>query len=132
MMLGSELRLHRDAQASGVIVIRHALSAFMDAVAIDEETRDDILIAVGEAIANAVEHAYEGASAPGEIEVHARIADPRTLEIDVADRGRFIERERREGRGFGMRILRSVARAVAIETDNGTRVHMLFDIMQAA
>jgi serine/threonine-protein kinase RsbW len=104
----------------------------MDAVAIDEETRDDILIAVGEAIANAVEHAYEGASAPGEIEVHARIADPRTLEIDVADRGRFIERERREGRGFGMRILRSVARAVAIETDNGTRVHMLFDIMQAA
>jgi anti-sigma regulatory factor (Ser/Thr protein kinase) len=126
-MLGSELRLNRDSAASGVVVIRHALSAFLDAVSIDEETRDDILIAVGEAVANAVEHAYEGKGV-GAIQVHARVDDVRTLAVEVIDRGEFIARDRREGRGFGMRIVRSVARAVAIETDGGTRVHMLFDI----
>ncbi len=131
MTVGSELRLNRDAEATGVTPMRHALSAFLDAIAVDQDTRDDILIAVGEAVANAVEHAYCGSS-PGMVQLYARVDDARTLAVEVVDRGEYISRERRDGRGFGMRIVRSVARAVAIETDGGTRIHMLFDIASAA
>lgn len=123
----AELRINRDtSDANTPKALRHALAAFMNAIDIDEPLRDDIIIAVGEAIANAVEHAYETREA-GNVELHASTDDENTLLVDVWDRGAFIDRELREGRGLGLRIVRAIARTVSIDTEGGTRIRMVFD-----
>jgi anti-sigma regulatory factor (Ser/Thr protein kinase) len=123
----SELRVNRDtADPTTPAQLRHTLAAFLNAIDIDGSLRDDIIIAVGEAVANAVEHAYE-TQEPGRVELHASTDDDNTLLVDVYDRGAFIDRELREGRGLGLRIVRAIARAVSIDTEGGTRIRMVFD-----
>ncbi|HEY0396353.1 MAG TPA: ATP-binding protein [Candidatus Elarobacter sp.] len=123
----SELRINREIGDPGTPkALRHALLAFLNAIDIESPLRDDIIIAVGEAIANAVEHAY-ASKEPGTVELHASTDDDNTLLVDVYDRGAFIDRELREGRGLGLRIVRAIARAVSIDTEGGTRIRMVFD-----
>jgi anti-sigma regulatory factor (Ser/Thr protein kinase) len=124
----NELRIAHVAHADAAKPLRHALAAFMEALEIDREVREDIIIAVGEALANAVEHAYD-AQRPGSVELYARTGDDRgVLLVDVCDRGRFQEREHgTPGRGLGLRIVRAIARTVSIDVDGGTRVQMAFD-----
>lgn len=106
--------------------MRHAVAAFLAATGlIDDETSDDVLTAVGEALANAVEHAYEGVE-ENEVELFARLEDD-ALAVDVFDRGTFIERTPRPGRGFGLRIVEAIARDVRINVGNGTHVQMFFN-----
>jgi anti-sigma regulatory factor (Ser/Thr protein kinase) len=126
-MIGdSELRLHSRADPALVRPLRHALIAFLRVFDIDSGRLDDILTAVGETLANVVEHAYASDYA-SDLELVVRVRAPDTVEVDVYDRGRFVERGERPGRGFGLRIVRAIARDVTIETDGGTHVRMLFD-----
>jgi len=106
--------------------LRHTLAAFLSGIDLDPSLREDVIIAVGEVIANAVEHAYAQGD-PGMVELHARTDEKNTLLVDVFDRGAFIDREVREGRGLGLRIVRAIARAVSIKTKGGTRIRMVFD-----
>ena len=127
----SELRINRaTGDPNTPICLRHALAAFLNAVDVEPPLRDDIVIAVGEAIANAVEHAYQAAD--GTVELHANVDGENTLLVDVFDRGAFIDRELREGRGLGLRIVRAIARAVSIDTDGGTHIRMVFDASDGA
>jgi anti-sigma regulatory factor (Ser/Thr protein kinase) len=126
MMGFSELRLNCIARRDAARPMRHAVAAFLAASGqIDRASSDDILTAVGEALANAVEHAYDGV-VENEVELLAHLDRDNTLAVDVFDRGVFIERPPRPGRGFGMRIVEAIAKTVAINVDNGTHVHMTF------
>ena len=121
----SELRLNCAAHPSSASPMRHAVAAFLAAAGrLDEDTCDGILTAVGEALANVVEHAYHGQT-ENDVELVARL-DSDTLSVDVFDRGTFIERERLADRGFGLRIMRAIARSVTINIGHGTHVHMDF------
>jgi len=126
-MIGtSELRLHCVATAADVKVLRRALTAFLDVFGLEKSFLEDVNLAVGEVLANAVEHSNpSGTSA--DLEIFARAGDAHSLAIDVCDRGTFLVRERQTGRGFGLGIVRSIARDVTIETEGGTRVSMVFD-----
>jgi anti-sigma regulatory factor (Ser/Thr protein kinase) len=127
----SELRINRAARPEAARPMRHAVAAFLTAAGCaDSEARDDILTAVGEAVANAVEHAYPE-DGDNEVELFARLERDRTLAIDVFDRGTFIKREPRPGRGFGLRIVQAIAQELTIDMDNGTHVRMIFKIPQA-
>lgn len=123
----SELRINRDTGDPGTPkALRHALASFLTALQIEPPLREDIIIAVGEAVANAVEHAYQTRDS-GTVELHASTQDDDgMLLVDVFDRGAFIDRELREGRGLGLRIVRAIARAVSIDTEGGTRIRMVF------
>ncbi len=121
-----ELRLTFVAEPIAVRPMRHGLRGFLEAIEIEDELRDDVLTAVGETLANAVEHAYD-AQVPGSVEMHARTTGEQTLLIDIVDRGTFIERELRAGRGLGLRIVRAIARSISIDTNGGTRISMVFD-----
>jgi anti-sigma regulatory factor (Ser/Thr protein kinase) len=124
----SELRINCQARREAASPMRHAVAAFLTAAGCaDRETTDDILTAVGEALANAVEHAYDGVE-ENAVELFARLEPDHTLAVDVFDNGRFIERAPRPGRGFGMRIVEAIALAVSIDVQNGTHVHMTFKI----
>jgi anti-sigma regulatory factor (Ser/Thr protein kinase) len=123
----SELRINRDTGDPGTPkALRHALASFLAALEIESPLREDIVIAVGEAIANAVEHAYVTRD-PGTVELHASTDSGDMLLVDVFDRGAFIDRDLREGRGLGLRIVRAIARAVSIDTEGGTRIRMVFN-----
>lgn len=127
----SELRINRIGYPGITRDLRHALMAFLAAVGIEDDTRDDIQTAVGEALANAVEHAYHGVEL-GEIGLYAHVGGEDTsLCVEVFDRGTFIERDPRPGRGFGLRIAHSIVSSLSIDAANGTHVRMLFDISKA-
>lgn len=124
----SELRINRIARPEAARPIRHAMAAFLAASGrVDEDCSDDILTAVGEALANAVEHAYDGVE-ESSVELFARLDGDDTLAVDVFDQGTFIERPPRANRGFGLRIVQAIALEVTVNTDNGTHIRMVFRI----
>ena len=125
-MTNSELRITCLARPDSAKRMRHALAAFLEVLEVDTEACDDVLTATGEALANAIEHAYH-INAPGLIALEADYAEAQ-LAINVIDRGSFIERDLRPGRGFGLRIIRSIAQSVDIQTQDGTQIRMIFSI----
>jgi anti-sigma regulatory factor (Ser/Thr protein kinase) len=128
MMGYSELRINRIARPEAARPIRHAVAAFLAASGrVDDDRTDDILTAVGEALANVVEHAYEGKE-ESEIELLARLETDNTLAVDVFDRGTFIDRAPRPNRGFGMKIVKAIAQNVSVDIGDGTHVRMVFTL----
>ena len=125
----SELRLHCPAQSRYVAPIRHALAAFLEALAVDRSTRDDVTTAAGEALANVVEHAYAHADdgTARDVQLLARVDRGGRLCIGVSDRGSFVRRKPLQGRGFGLRIMRAIAQRIRIDTSRGTCITMTFE-----
>ncbi|MGB8264783.1 MAG: ATP-binding protein [Candidatus Velthaea sp.] len=125
-----ELRVSRTASAATPKTIRYALDAFLKKLALPDERREDIILAVGEALANAAEHAYAAQAAHEAelIELHA-VASPdgRRIAVEIKDSGSFVEPTPHDDRGFGFHIMRSIAHEVAIETGAGTRVRLIFE-----
>jgi anti-sigma regulatory factor (Ser/Thr protein kinase) len=126
MSFRGELRIERNAAGDSARALRHALASFMRAADIDPNRIDDIVTAVGEAIANAIEHAY-AQSDRGVVELVAKLEDNDRVEVAVTDHGTFVQRPERPGRGFGLRIVRQIACEVSIDTARGTTVRMTFD-----
>jgi anti-sigma regulatory factor (Ser/Thr protein kinase) len=122
----SALRITRKAIPASAAVMRHALGSFLAALDLDGDVIIDILTAVGEALANSIEHAYT-ASAPRDVTLLAQAHESGLISACVMDAGSFIRRADRPDRGFGLRIVRSIASEVALETENGTSLKMLFD-----
>ena len=119
----SELRIYRRANVNDARAIRQALRAFLNALDIEQSRCDDVITAVGETLVNAIEHGYNGSG--GEVELFARL-EAQGLLVDVYDRGSFIERSARPDRGLGLKIVRAIARAVSIDTSDGTAISMQF------
>jgi anti-sigma regulatory factor (Ser/Thr protein kinase) len=127
MTAPSKLRVTCSARPDSAKRMRHALAAFLDALEVDSDHCDDVLTATGEALANAIEHAYDGGGSRGTVALEADLAETE-LSVNVTDRGHFIERELRPDRGFGLRIIRSIAESVDISTQDGTRIRMTFSM----
>ena len=88
--------------------IRAAVRDWLDRNAIRGDAQTDLVLAVSEASANAVEHAYEGRR-PGTVEVEIEIQRPDELVVHVRDAGLWRPiREARFERGRGMQIMRAV------------------------
>lgn len=96
-----------------VPILRRALSRFLEQHGLSGDDAYAVLLAVGEAAANAVEHAYP--NEPGLVQVRAeRVED--TLVIDVIDAGRWKPAERRDERGRGIKIMRALMDRIEIHT----------------
>jgi PAS domain S-box-containing protein len=84
--------------------LRTSLRAWLAGLDVGETAQNALLVAVGEACSNAIEHAYHGAS-PGEVTVEVKEASDHLLEVTVRDEGRFHSRAEPaldRGRGTGM------------------------------
>jgi serine/threonine-protein kinase RsbW len=107
------LSLPRDR--STVPLTRRILDAALAVFAVTRECRDDIGLAVGEACANAVEHAEVGA----DYHVTVTIEEDRCV-IDVVDEGAGVETTDTpdagpyDEAGRGLRIIRALADAVEL------------------
>jgi serine/threonine-protein kinase RsbW len=113
------LSLPRDRQT--VPLTRRILDAALALFAVSRDCRSDIGLAVGEACANAVEHATAGA----EYKVRVTIQEDRCV-IDVLDDGAGVgvepadmpEADPDDEAGRGLRIIRALADAVELRRGN--------------
>jgi serine/threonine-protein kinase RsbW len=89
--------------------------------------RDDVELAVGEAVANAVIHAFGGRD-DGAITVRAEIDGPDRLVVEISDFGFGTTATARSPRaGLGLPIIRALSDSVEIHTENrGTRLVLRF------
>jgi serine/threonine-protein kinase RsbW len=108
------LSLPRDR--STVSLTRRVLDAALTVLGIARDCRDDISLAIGEACANAVEHADEGSAYQVTVTVHED-----KCVIDVVDDGTGldpnalpVEVSPDEETGRGLRIIRALADAVEV------------------
>jgi anti-sigma regulatory factor (Ser/Thr protein kinase) len=119
------LLLRLPANAASLAIIRARLRRWMPTAAVDAAAAADILLAVGEAASNAIEHATRGSSHEVELEVSARTT--RTgLVLTVRDTGRWHPPHEPPGlRGHGSRLMNALVDAVTITpTPQGTTVEM--------
>ena len=96
-----------------VPLVRRSLQRFITALGYDEDNGFAILTAAGEAIANAVEHAYFGP--PGIVRMQAQVHEG-VLIIVVEDDGKWKPAQRRDERGRGLPLMRALMDTVEIRT----------------
>ncbi len=127
---GFELELA--AEADNVPLVRHALRGLLEASGFSDERIADIALAVTEACANAVLHAY--ADGAGVFEVAASLSVTGGVVVTVRDHGTgMAPRVDSPGLGVGLPVMAAIADALEIDTPgNGTLVRMTFDLAAAA
>ena len=121
--------VHRSwpADPAQLTVIRHELARWLAPLSLSEEEVADVVLAVDEAAANAVRHAY-GPDEAGIVELtlwtEAEGTPSATLCIEVVDHGHWrppAEQPVEGGRGIG--LMSTMAEAVLIQYDGrGSRV----------
>ena len=94
---------------------------------VDPDQADEVVLAVSEALANGVEHAYGGAR-DGEVELWIERARDDALAVEVRDRGRWRPPPEDPGlRGRGLPLMHAVMESVRVERgDEGTTVRMRY------
>lgn len=122
-----DLQISLPARAENVAVIRHILGGIGDALSLHPEVVSDVKLAVSEACANAVVHAYlEGEPGLLDLELSAR---PAQIEVVVRDFGRgMTPRTDSPGLGVGLPLMASLAASLELtdRADGGTEVRMSF------
>jgi serine/threonine-protein kinase RsbW len=123
----AELHESWRAEPAAVPLARAAVSAFAREAGASPETLDDIRLAVSEAATNVVLHAYVS-SAPGPLDVHARLVEG-CLEIEVCDEGGGLRaRPDSPGLGIGLPLISAVTESFRISSTvaDRNRVSMTF------
>ena len=112
-------------------LVRAALRQLCKVLEMNADQEFSLLVAVGEAIANAVEHAY-GDTDPGLVEVRTSCAQDRfTVQID--DYGRWRPFQKREERGRGIPLMHALVDGVQIKsTQTSTSITLTIDLQRDA
>ena len=102
-------------------LFRQALQRLYMAVGLDESNRSSMQVASGEAIMNAIEHAYGVRG--GSVRVRGAVQDGR-LVVEVSDRGRW-RAPRDDNRGRGLEMMSGLVGDVTIDrSEEGTKVRL--------
>ena len=117
------------AEADNVPLVRLALRGLLEASGISDERTADVALAVTEACANAVLHAYHADT--GSFEVGAELVPGGRLVVIVRDHGSgMAPRVDSPGLGVGLPVMAAIAEALEIDSPDGsgTVVRMIFDL----
>jgi anti-sigma regulatory factor (Ser/Thr protein kinase) len=111
------------ATSTSVAAARTAVKRFVRGLDVDA---DDVVLAVSEAVANVVRHAYPGNSR-GVVELTGR-AGPTDVTLEIRDHGQGLDGDRPTGgAGFGLPIIRRLAARVELrDTGDGVTLTMAF------
>ncbi len=124
-----DMELALTAQAENIAVVRYALGGLGEAFAVPEPKLSDIRLAVTEACANVVVHAYpDGHHGPMEI---VASKDESTLTVLVRDWGRGIgPRPDSPGLGLGLSLIAALADSLQLTHGDieHTEVRMTFSL----
>ena len=112
-------------------IVRAMVNRFCDQNNISADQRFALTSSIGEAVANAVEHAYHGEDA-GSFELHLE-AQPDFVTVDVQDRGHWRPFQKRDDRGRGMVLMHELMDRVRINSaQHGTCLSMVLNREPAA
>jgi serine/threonine-protein kinase RsbW len=112
---------HFPARADRVAEVRRTLGLWLRALRVREGDRQDIVLAVSEAVSNAVEHALPGGRAT--VRVNASIRGDSVI-VSIADDGRWRTPRRVTAGGRGIGLMNLLCDRVEIEHGRGTRVKL--------
>jgi serine phosphatase RsbU (regulator of sigma subunit)/anti-sigma regulatory factor (Ser/Thr protein kinase) len=105
-----------------VPIVRRTLQRFLRALELDDDRVYAMITAVGEATANAVEHAY--VQCPGIVRLRVTHSDG-ALRVTVEDDGRWKQAQKRDERGRGLPLMRALMDGVEIRTNQShTAIHL--------
>ncbi|HEY1970383.1 MAG TPA: ATP-binding protein [Pseudonocardia sp.] len=92
-------------------------------LSLSDEARYDLLVAVSEAVTNAIEHAYPLEAENKTVEL-SFWTEPRMVNLEIVDHGRWrTPAALPQGRGLGIPLMQRLVESVAIHFDSrGTRV----------
>lgn len=94
----------------------------------DPDTADDLALAVYEALANVVDHAYSAAPRPGEMRLWAAVSPPlaggRDMVVTVSDDGTWRRSAGCGWRGRGLPLMHTLTRATVLSGVHGTTVQL--------
>jgi anti-anti-sigma factor len=126
------LRLELTAVPSALPGVRRRLGTWLSALGMGEQDRVGVMVAVGEACANAAEHAFRGAE-PGPMGVDADVDVDGVLTVTVWDEGTWRPPDRDPGdRGRGLLIMRQLVDGVVLEERRrGTAVTLSLRLRRA-
>jgi serine/threonine-protein kinase RsbW len=125
----SNIRLELASRPEDVVLARELLSGVAAAASIGPEGIEDIRTAVSEACNNVVQHAYDGA--PGPIELDLALQDD-ALQVTVRDRGGgmhpWIRTPKSDTLGIGLLVIKALAESVELGDvpEGGMEVQMRF------
>jgi anti-sigma regulatory factor (Ser/Thr protein kinase) len=120
-----ELRVTMPARGRSAPILRERLRGFLRAQHIPDERAFAILNATGEALANAIEHAYDGKDGP--VTLVARCENDGVV-VEISYNGSWREPAHEEGgvRGRGRKIMESLAHLDIERAPDGTTVRLRF------
>ena len=122
---GAPLEFELPAVPESLPRVRRAMRIYAGRLGLTPDQVDSVVIAVGEATLNTVEHAYRGS--PDALVVRARPSGA-SLIVEVIDRGQWRSVAQR-GRGRGTRIMEGFAGTVQTRTEPaGTTVELTFSV----
>lgn len=117
------------AEPSNLAVSRGRLRQWLSEAGVDPDSSADVLLAVGEAAANATEHAVAGTDHEVQLRVSAALSG-NILMLTVSDNGRWKPAAVRPGhRGHGLHLINALVDSVELTaTPSGTTVAMLKEL----
>lgn len=118
------------AEAGELSGLRRAVSDWTTLAGLSEDLAYDVLLAYGEAAANAIDHAYAGGS--GTFDTHiARVGT--TVQVTVSDHGTWRPEPEDPGhRGRGLQLIRTMADETEIDKgESGTTIRFGFSVAPA-
>ena len=119
--------LRRPAKPSTIPELRWAARDFALECGADEGLVGDIMLAVSEAVTNAVKHAYPEGN--GDVELRANLQTDEDLEIVIRDGGAGFGPTSSEGLGAGLMLMNECADTLDVDQGpGGVTVRMLFRI----
>src|SRR5271156_3306591 len=122
------LTIEMAAVAEQLSDVRHQFGAWLRAATVPERTIADIILAVNEAAANSIEHAYRGHE-PGKVRIEAE-NDGARVHVRIIDKGSWKPARADPGvRGRGLLLIRAVSDWLEMDcTPTGTTVNMIFHL----
>ncbi len=118
----ASLVIETPATALGIRGVRREFASWLEMDVLPGELSDDLVLAVYEALANVVDHAY------GDLDGDVRLAAHRThgsLRVTVSDHGRWRPSTSSPFRGRGLGVVRLLVAEVHLATDGaGTDLHL--------
>ncbi|SNT30744.1 serine/threonine-protein kinase RsbW [Rhodococcoides kyotonense] len=116
------------AVADRASALRIALGEWLTGLDVDSERVYDVVLATYEALANAVEHAYQNDGAAGTLDLHA-LYEPGTgqIEVTICDHGAWSVHAPDSTRGRGVPLMHALADSTTVTSDHdGTIVRMVW------
>jgi anti-sigma regulatory factor (Ser/Thr protein kinase) len=110
----SDFHFEFSAIPLAVPIVRRTLNRYAKRLGLDEDRTYSLITAIGEAMANAVEHAYP--ERPGIVRLRVTNHGG-TLHATIEDDGRWKQAQKRDERGRGLPLMRALMDGVEIRTN---------------